>query len=452
MNLQTSDVLLLVMRRLQKSSAGLSLSDLEGLLPKITRRTLQRTLQHAVQETRLLATGSGKATRYHLSPASSQLLSTKSHPSKQASTPIVWSAAAQNSIDYIEQPLSKRKPVPYQQSLLEAYVPNQTGYLSADMCASLEAIGRAHHSTYKPELAATVAKNVLSRLLVDLSWASSQLEGNTYSLLDTARLVQFGKLRQGKDAKEAQMILNHKNAIEYLVLPDKPHQLSVQTVFDLHALLSDGLLENPQDGGRIRVGIVGIGQSSYQPLGLPPQLERLLGEIVRTASQINSPIEQALFLMVHLPYLQPFIDVNKRTSRLAANVPLIIANLCPISFLGVERDAYAKAVLCIYEQIDPTPMAELFVAAYIRSCYEYVAVEHHLIEPDPLRTQYRKELTAVVCQIVRGQAVPIPVTLAPQDQAAFVAIVQKELTGLTSGNAIRFGLRPLEVGAWRQSH
>jgi Fic family protein len=460
MNLQTSSALLQISRRLQTATAGLSLSDLEKALPKIPRRTLQRVVAVAMKEARLLSTGAGKATRYHLASSTIDILASK-HPKPKTKTPplqMKWSAAAQKSIDYILQPLQERKSVGYQQSLLEAYVPNQTSYLSPESCASLEAMGRAHHGTNKPEVAATVAKNVLTRLLVDLSWASSQLEGNTYSLLDTQRLVQFGQLRRGQDgqgdqdgknAKEAQMILNHKTAIEYLVLPERPHYLSVQTVCDLHALLSDGLLENPMDGGRIRTGIVGIGQSSYHPLALPPQLERLLGEIVRTANEIKSPIEQALFLMVHLPYLQPFIDVNKRTSRLAANVPLIIANLCPISFLGVERDAYVQAVLCIYEQVDPTPMMELFVAAYTRSCYEYVAVEHHLIEPDPLRTKYRKELTVVMCQIVRAQAVSIPDNLPVQDQAAFEAIVQHELAHLTTGNAIRFGLRPLEVEAWR---
>lgn len=453
MNLQASSVLLQISRRLQTSSTGLRLSDLQSVLPKISRRTLQRVIAGAIQETRLLATGAGKATRYHLAPSSIAMLESKQTNSKTKAPPlqIKWSTAAQESIDYILQPLKDRKPVGYQQSLLEAYVPNQTSYLSKETCAALEMMGRAHHSTHKPTLAATVAKNVLSRLLVDLSWASSQLEGNTYSLLDTQRLLELGQSKRGTDSFETQMILNHKQAIEYLVLPDKPHKLSTRTLFDLHAMLSDGLLPNPQDGGRIRLGIVGIGQSTYHPLGLPAQLERLLGEIVTTANQIHSPVEQALFLMVHLPYLQPFADVNKRTSRLAANVPLVIANLCPISFLGVERDAYSKAVLAIYELLDPTPMTELFEAAYMRSCYEYMAVEQQLIAPDPLRTKYRKELTVVVCQIVRRQATPIPDTLDSKDQAAFVAIVQKELTGLTTGNAIRFGLRPLEVEEWRKS-
>ena len=319
MNLQASSILLQISRRLQTSPAGLSLSDLEILLPKIARRTLQRVLAQAIQEKRLLTTGVGRATRYH--PAAN---STASFQSKQVKRPIPplqikWSVAAQKSIDYILQPITKRKPVGYQQSLLEAYVPNQTSYLSKEVCASLEGMGRAHHSTHKSELTATVAKNVLSRLLVDLSWASSRLEGNTYSLLDTQKLLQFGELKGGIESLETQMILNHKQAIEYLVLPDKPRQLNVRTMYDLHALLSDGLLPNPHDGGRIRLHMVGIGQSTYRPLALPAQLERLLDEIVITANEIKSPVEQALFLMIHLPYLQPFADVNKRTSRLAAN-------------------------------------------------------------------------------------------------------------------------------------
>ena len=197
--------------------------------------------------------------------------------------------------------------------------------------------------------AGTFARDILNRLLIDLSWASSQMEGNTYSRLDTERLIEFGQAAEGKDALETQMILNHKASIEYLVMNINQANVSQETIIALHAFLSDGLMVNPLMCGRIRNRAVDIGGSVYLPIALPQRLEELYGIIIDMAAEIRDPFEQSFFLMVHLPYLQPFEDVNKRVSRLAANIPLIRNNLCPLSFIDVPQQAYVDGMIGVYE-------------------------------------------------------------------------------------------------------
>ncbi len=185
------------------------------------------------------------------------------------------------------------------------------------------------------EPAGTYARRIAHRLLIDLSWNSSRLEGNTYSLLETERLIQEGEAASGKGALEAQMILNHKDALEFLIDSAGEIDFNRYTLLNLHALLSDNLLADPMACGRLRSISVGIGRTVFLPLEGPQRIEECFQQILDTAAAIADPFEQAFFAMVHLPYLQPFEDVNKRVSRLAANIPLIKRNLCPLSFVDV---------------------------------------------------------------------------------------------------------------------
>lgn len=193
--------------------------------------------------------------------------------------------------------------------------------------------------------AGTYARAILDRLLIDLSWASSHLEGNTYSRLDTKNLIEYGQRAEGKDAGEAQMILNHKHAIKLLVDQAEEVGFNRFTFRNLHAILSENLLETPTDEGRLRVRGVQISGSVFTPLAVPQQIEEYFGILLEKADSIPDPFEQAFFVMVHFPYLQPFTDVNKRVPRLGTNLPLIKANLCPPSFVDVPKRAYIEACL-----------------------------------------------------------------------------------------------------------
>ncbi len=358
---------------------------------------------------------------------------------------------------YVRQPRAMRPPVGYKLAFLEQYHPNHTAYLPQDLRNQLHAMGTAR-AQQTP--AGTFARDILNRLLIDLSWASSMLEGNTYSRLDTERLIEFGQAADGKDALETQMILNHKQAIEYLVLDPSHAQVSPDCMVALHAFLSDGMMADPTAVGRLRSRAVEIGDSVYLPVALPQRLEVLFGIVMQMAAEIDDSFEQAFFLMVHLPYLQPFEGVNKRTSRLAANIPLIRQNLCPLSFIDVPQAAYVDAMIGVYELNRIELLRDVFVWAYERSCQHYVAVKQNLMPPDIFRLRYRQALSDVVAAIIQNdEAVTLanlnarlPSTVATADAAHFTQLVLQEFAALHPGNAVRFGIRPLVLAAWKERH
>ena len=428
----------------------------------MARRTLQRRLAALVKQRRILSDGVGRAVKYRVGVTTGNVSVALKDVSATMSvgevTPEVYvptSPEGEEIKAYIRQPRQSRKPVSYQISFLEQYQPNQSAYLPESLRIQLHSLGR---SPAEQTPAGTFARDILNRLLIDLSWASSMLEGNTYSRLDTERLIEFGQAAEGKDAMETQMILNHKSAIEYLVRDTEHAGITTQTVIALHAFLSDGLMPDPMTCGRLRNRPVEIGGSVYLPIALPQRLEELFDIVMSMAAEIHDPFEQAFFLMVHLPYLQPFEDVNKRVSRLAANIPFIQHNLCPLSFIDVPQQAYVDGMLGVYELNRIELLRDVFVWAYERSCQQYVAVKQQLVPPDTFRLRYRNELTDTVRGIVRGglsvsetaiQAV-MPNTIAVEDQLRFVILTLEEFKALHAGNAIRFGLRPLEFAAWQK--
>ncbi len=447
---------------------GLGLEALDKALhSKVARRTLQRHLATLVAQGRLVVQGEGRALKYlcapylsapHVTPQVTQPMHFVAQPptANYGDGPAL-STQGQQIRAYIHQPRQRRKPVSYNLAFLEAYEPNHTAYLPPALCAQLQTLGRA---SVEPHAAAgTFARDILNRLLIDLSWASSHLEGNTYSRLDTERLIELGQAAEGKNALETQMILNHKAAIEFLV--GDPHvAVNTDTVIALHALLSDGLLHDATAGGRVRRRAVEISGSVYRPLALPQQLEELLGIAMQMAAEIADPFEQAFFLMVHLPYLQPFEDVNKRVSRLAANIPFVQHNLSPLSFIDVPTQSYIDGMLGVYELTRIELLRDVFVWAYARSCQQYVAVHQELVPPDTFRLRYRAQLGTAIKTLVQ-QRLPLkdtalkrvtPATVAPADRARFVELLRTEFDSLHAGNAIRFGVRPLELSAWQAKY
>ena len=435
-------------------------NELGGHMP---RRTLQRRLSTLAERGRIFAEGEGRAIKYRIATitgtAEVALAAFQGQATREVYVPL--SVEGKTIKAMIRQPIHQRRPVGYSIDFLEMYRPNETAYLPDTLRDQLHALGRspAEHAA-----AGTFARDILNRLLIDLSWASSQLEGNTYTRLDTQRLIEFGEAATGKDALETQMILNHKSAIEYLVRGiDEGSDgvgINTETILGLHAFLSDGLLQDPQAVGRVRTRAVDIGGSVYRPIALPQKLEELFGIVIDMAAEIDDPFEQAFFLMVHLPYLQPFLDINKRVSRLAANIPLIRHNLCPLSFIDVPQQAYVDGMIAVYELNRIELLRDVFVWAYERSCQQYVAVRQQLVPPDTFRLRYRTEMSDTVRTIIqRAQPLSegvirsaVPAKVLDADRDRFVALILEEFNALHAGNAIRFGLRPLEFEAWRKKH
>ncbi|MBI5751497.1 MAG: Fic family protein [Hydrogenophilales bacterium] len=425
----------------------------------VSRRTLQRRLADLVGLGRVIHQREWRSVKYRLAPITGTLEATEAtlsgdeiRVSGEVYVPI--SPEGEKIKAYVRQPIQGRRPVGYNIEFLNAYHPNVTGYLPEKLLEQLHALGR---SPADRAPAGTFARDILNRLLIDLSWASSRLEGNTYNRLDTERLIQFGEAAEGKDAIETQMILNHKAAIEYLVHDAGRVAVNAETIIALHALLSDGLLADPLACGKLRNRAVEIGGSVFLPIALPQRIEELFGIVLGMAAEIKDPFEQAFFLMVHLPYLQPFEDVNKRVSRLAANIPLIKCNLSPLSFIDVPERAYIDALLGVYEINRVDLLRDVFVWAYERSCQQYVAVRSQLVPPDIFRLRYRAALAEAVRAIVRGKLSLtedsirqcMPRSVSPDDQDGFAKLVLEEFKTMHVGNAVRFGLRPLEFEAWK---
>jgi fido (protein-threonine AMPylation protein) len=425
---------------------------MHALAAPVPQRTLQHRLKHLVTRGRLIMEGKGRWARYRMSnPAIGE------SPRVEASAPLIpLSTAAESIRAYVSQPLEVRKPVGYDRHFLDRYRPGVSFYLTGQERAHLMAIGRPGIAE---QPAGTYAKQILSRLLIDLAWNSSRLEGNTYSLLDTKRLIELGEEAEGRAHLETQMILNHKDAIEFLVSTADEIGFNRYTILNLHALLANNLLADSTAAGRLRHIPVGIERSSFHPLEVPQLIEESFNQILAVASAIADPFEQALFVMVQLPYLQPFDDVNKRVSRLAANIPLIKGNLSPLSFTDVPRQTYIEALLGVYELNKVDLLKDIFIWAYERSAARYAAVRQSLGEPDPFRLRYRGQLRELIAELVRAR-VPRNETAAriaawsqkeidPEDRERFAELTEAELTSLHEGNFARYRVRPSEFAAWQ---
>ena len=427
---------------------GLGIDALQAAFPAVPRRSLQRYLASLIDEGRLAAVGNARARRYQATAMPGAA------PVDAGESELPLSPPGRDVRAEVRRPLSRRRPVGYRREFLSDYQPNVSSYLPAALRDKLHRLGR---SPVEGTPAGTYARQVLDRLLIDLSWASSRLEGNTYSRLDTQNLIQFGQMAAGKDQLEAQMILNHKAAIEMLVDQAAEIGFNRYTVQNLHALLAENLLPESAAGGRLRRIDVAISGSVYQPLAVPQQIEEHLDALLAKAQAIGDPFEQAFFAMVHLPYLQPFEDINKRTSRLAANIPLIRRNLAPLSFVDVPHDLYIEGTLGVYELNRVELLRDVFEWAYERSCQRYTVLRDALPAPDPLRMKYRDEVRAVVADVVANQVrrgdmagirTRVVARVDGEEVEAVVALVFNELHQLHAGNIARYRLRPSEFSAW----
>lgn len=432
----------------------------QGLPYYMPPRMLQRRLALLADQKRLIAEGQRKGRRYRVPvtiTAKGKLVAGSATVGARGEVYVPISPEAEAIKQAVRVPIQNRRPVGYQRAFLDEYRPNDTYYLPAETRQRLLEMGRPPDGG-RP--AGTYARTIYTRLLIDLSWNSSRLEGNTYSLLETERLLDLGETAEGKDALEAQMILNHKAAIQLMVDQAEEIGFNRYTILNLHALLADNLLADPQAGGRLRRIPVGIDGTVYLPLEVPQLIEECLETILDTAAAITDPFEQAFFALVHLAYLQGFEDVNKRVSRLAANIPLIRGNLCPLSFVDVPERAYIDGVLAIYELNRIELLRDVFVWAYERSSARYSAVRQSLGEPDPFRLRYRALVAELVTAVVRaGMDKKAATALArqraaeqvpPADQARFVEVVETEIMSLHEGNIARYRLRPAEYHAWQQ--
>ncbi|SJZ32181.1 Fic family protein [Sediminibacterium ginsengisoli] len=438
---------------LQQFEKGASVEEIKAALEiTLELRTLQRRLSKLQANGIIVTSGKGRSLLYYLAKEPITLKDQKQESEKE---PLPLSEKGKRIRHLVSQPIQKRKPVGYNLNFLKSYQPNVDSYLSAGERKILLEFGKTA-SLDQP--AGTYAKEILQRLLIDLSWNSSRLEGNTYSLLDTQRLISQGHSADNKSAADAQMILNHKDAIEFIVQSSDEIGFNRYTITSLHALLSNNLLADPAASGRLRNFGVGITNSVYTPLSIPQQIEEFFEMMLTKAQQINDPFEKAFFIMVHLPYLQPFDDVNKRVSRLAMNIPLNNRNLAPLAFVDVPEEVYLQGILGVYELNQIELLKDVFIWAYERSALRYAALRQSLGEPDTFRMQYRDEIRKLISDIISGglsraeaiRRIEADSQVIPEkDRSKFIETIDTELLSLHEGNFARYFIRPSVFKSWK---
>ena len=474
---------------LSSDPRGAGIEELARASKDCSRRTILRRLDEMLRLGWLERTGKARATRYRLTETGRGHFFRRKPEQATASSPVVYSREPEGSgafvmrepasdekpprdhsqaaelrlgveskqlRDLIRQPLALRKPCGYRREFLEAYEPGKTAYLPEALRSHLHTVGQSEHmAALQP---GTYARQVLDRLIIDLSWNSSRLEGSTYSLLETDHLLHLGRTVDPVRQLEAQMVLNHKAAIEFLVEAPEDLGFNRYTFLNLHAILTDGLLKNAKSEGALRTIPVGVGGTVFHPVNQPAVIEECFDLVLKKAAAISDPVECAFFLMVHLPYLQPFEDGNKRTSRLAANLPLVQRNMSPLSFVDVPVRDYTDGILAVYELNRVDLLRDVFAWAYERSAGRYASIRQEIGEPDPVQVRYRGEIKDRIREVVANRLGKLAAAeslrrwaaqnITASDRARFIEIVEERLLALNEGNIARVRVRPLEFAEW----
>ncbi len=310
--------------------------------------TLKRLLSAQVSAGNIIVTGQGKATRYSLTNGC------------RLTMPIDIETY------FVHDQDERQIQSGFNFDLITEILPTVSLFTESEF-QQLEALHLQFQKNMS-ELSPTTYRKEMERLGVDLSWKSSQIEGNTYSLLETERLLRESKTASGKTQAEAIMLLNHKTALRFLLdNEDYLQELSIRRIEDIQSMLVEGL-ETEKGLRHRRVGITG---TNYRPLDNEFQIREAIEDTCSLINGRQSVFEKAFLALLLISYIQPFADGNKRTSRLVSNGILLANGYCPLSFRTVDSIDYKKAMLVFYEQNNIVPFKEIFIAQYQFAVGEY---------------------------------------------------------------------------------
>jgi Fic family protein len=313
----------------------------DGIDFKPSYATVKRILTQLLSDNLVIQEGVGKASKYACSPHFQLFypIEINQYFEKEIDERVIQTNFNLNLINGILREVNLFKPIE-----IEKMTSLQTQFQSN--------IAQLSAKEYEKEM---------ERLAIDLSWKSSQIEGNTYSLLETERLLKERETATGKTKDDAVMLLNHKEAIDFIVEnKDYLSPLTVMGIEDIHSILMKelGVERN------VRVRKVGITGTNYSPLDNEVQIKEALNQMCALINAKSSIFEKALLALLLLSYIQPFMDGNKRTARIISNALLIENSYCPISFRTVDTIDYKKAMLIFYEQNNFQPMKDIFIGQF----------------------------------------------------------------------------------------
>lgn len=320
----------------------------KGIAFESSDATLKRLIAALVGDGDVVVEGKARATRYKLSDQAHLLM------------PL-------NLDTYFAQDVDERKvQTSYNFDLICEQLPAVTLF-SEEEKAHLDRL-QSEFRSHVDEMSQNEYNKEMERLGIDLSWKSSQIEGNTYSLLETERLLKESRTADGKTQEEAVMLLNHKYALRFILdNPDYLEQLTVSHIEDIHHLLTKGLSVD-QGIRRRRVGITG---TNYRPLDNEFQIREAMRDTCDLINGKDNVFEKALLTLVLLSYIQAFSDGNKRTARITSNAILIANGYCPLSFRSVDSIDYKKAMLIFYEQNNLYAFKKIFMDQFEFAVSEY---------------------------------------------------------------------------------
>ncbi len=312
-----------------------------GIVGEKSLATIKRVLSKLISQKLITTTGKGRATRYLLSH--------------------LYNIFKEIDVQkYYKDEIDEREIIDnFNFALLEDILPNIEIFDNDE----LDFLSKLQDKFTKniSQLSQYEIQQEYERLSIDLSWKSSQIEGNTYSLLETERLLKEKLTASGKTKQEAMMLLNHKEAIDFILEnPNYLYPLSIAKIEDIHAILVKELNVNKNIRKR-RVGITG---TNYTPIDNEFQIKEALQKSCDIINSKKTAFEQAFLSLILLSYIQPFIDGNKRTARIVSNAILINKKYCPISFRTVDSIEYKKAMLLFYEQNNITAFKKIFIQQY----------------------------------------------------------------------------------------
>ena len=313
----------------------------KSISKSISYATVKRMISKLMDDNLVAKKGQGRATKYLISPTYEVLF------------PI-------DMVKYFEKEIDERKI----KEIFNFQLINET----LNGCSIFTAIELEQLNLFQKKFKKNISQlskieyqKELERLAIDLSWKSSQIEGNTYSLLETERLLKEKETASGKTKEEAVMLLNHKEAIDFVIKnPDYITPLSVPKIEDIHRLLIKGLDVDKN----IRKRRVGISGTNYKPLDNEFQISEALSSMCKLVNSKENVFEKALLLLLLISYIQPFADGNKRTARIVSNAVLMNYSYCPISFRTVDSIEYKKAMLVFYEQNNISSFKEIFIEQF----------------------------------------------------------------------------------------
>lgn len=319
-----------------------------GLYNAPSAATLKRIISEAVDKGNIEIVGKGRATKYRLTPQA------------HVTMPLDIDTYFINDVD------QRQVQESFNFELIREILP-KVQLFTSDELSELEH-GQKVFREHLAEMSDLEYRKEMERLGIDLSWKSSQIEGNTYSLLETERLLREKQTANGKTKEEAIMLLNHKDALDFILdVPDFLKDISVARIEEIHALLTKelGLERN------IRYRRVGITGTNYTPLDNEFQIREALQDTCELINGKDNVFEKALLALVLLSYIQAFTDGNKRTARITSNGILIAYGYCPISFRTVDSIDYKKAMLMFYEQNNIASFKRIFIEQFLFAVKTY---------------------------------------------------------------------------------